>query len=59
VAVYAWGRCDVGQLGIGNGSGGGAGTGRGLHPPTFQLNLSALYRIGGARRGYAARVKGV
>ena len=26
---------------------------------TFQLNLSALYVIGGARRGCVARVKGV
>jgi hypothetical protein len=33
--------------------------GRGLHSSTFQLNLSALYGIGGARRGYVARVKGV
>jgi len=34
--------------------------GRGLHSSTFQLNLSALYGIGGARnRGWAARVKGV
>jgi hypothetical protein len=32
---------------------------RGLHSSTFQLNLSALYRIGGGRRGYVARVKGV
>jgi len=33
--------------------------GRGLHSSTFQLNLSALYGIGGARRGYAASVKEV
>ena len=33
--------------------------GRGLHSLTSQLNLSALYGIGGARRGYVARVKGV
>jgi len=33
--------------------------GRGLHSPNSQLNLSALYGIGGARRGYVARVKGV
>ena len=33
--------------------------GRGLHSSTFQLNLSALYGIGGARRGCIARVKGV
>ena len=33
--------------------------GRGLHSSTFQLNLSALYGIGGARRGCVARVKGV
>jgi hypothetical protein len=31
----------------------------GLHSSTFQLNLSALYGIGGARRDYVARVKGV
>ena len=31
---------------------------RGLHSFTFQLNLSALYEIGGARRGCVARVKG-
>jgi hypothetical protein len=30
-----------------------------LHSSTFQLNLSALYEIGGARRGCVARVKGV
>ena len=29
-----------------------------LHSSTFQLNLSALYGIGGARRGCAARVGG-
>jgi len=33
-------------------------TGRGLHSSTFQLNLSALYGIGGARRGRVAREKG-
>jgi len=33
--------------------------GRGLHSSTFQLNMSALYRIGGARRGCVARVKGM
>jgi len=33
--------------------------GRGLHSSTFQLNLSALYGRGGARRGCVARVKGV
>jgi len=32
--------------------------GRGLHSSTFQLNLSALYGIEGARRGYVARVQG-
>jgi hypothetical protein len=31
----------------------------GLHSSTFQLSLSALYGIGGARRGRVARVKGV
>ena len=34
-------------------------SGRGLHSFTFQLNLSALNGIGGARRGFVARVKGV
>jgi len=33
--------------------------GRGLHSSTFQLNWSALYGIGGARKGSVARVKGV
>jgi len=33
--------------------------GRGLHSSTSELNMSALYEIGGARRGYVARVKGV
>ena len=33
--------------------------GRGLHSSTFQLNLSAFYRIVGARRACVARVKGV
>ena len=33
--------------------------GRGVHSFTSQLNLSALYGIGGARRGCVARVKGV
>jgi hypothetical protein len=33
--------------------------GRGLHSSTFQLNLSALYGIGGACRGCVARVTGV
>ena len=33
--------------------------GRGLHSSTSQLNLSALYGIGGARRGCAARSKGM
>jgi len=33
--------------------------GRGLHSSTFQLNLSALYGIGGARRGCVAHLKGV
>ena len=32
---------------------------RGLPSFTSQLNLSAFYGIGGARRGCAARVKGV
>ena len=34
-------------------------TGRGLHSSTFPLNLSALYGIGGSRRGRVARGKGV
>ena len=33
--------------------------GRGLHSSKFQPNLSALYGIGGARRGCVARIKGV
>ena len=32
---------------------------KGLHSFTFQLNLSAFYDIGGARRDCVARVKGV
>jgi len=32
---------------------------RGLHSSNFQLNLSALYGIGGARRDGVARVKGL
>jgi len=31
----------------------------GAYNRSFQLNLSALYGIGGARRGCVARVKGV
>jgi hypothetical protein len=34
-------------------------SGRGLHSFPVQLNLSAFHVIGGARRGYVARVKGV
>ena len=37
----------------------GATSGRGLHSSTFQLNLSALYGTGVARRGGVARVHGV
>ena len=33
--------------------------GRGLHSSTSLLNLSALYGIGGARRGCVSRVQGV
>ena len=33
--------------------------GRGLHSSTFQLNLSALYGIGVARRDCVAHVDGV
>ena len=36
----------------------GAG-GRGLHSFTSQLNLSAIYGMGGARRGCVAHIKGV
>ena len=32
---------------------------RGLHSSTFQLNLGALYGIGGARKDCVARIKGV
>jgi hypothetical protein len=32
---------------------------RGLLSSTFQLNLSTLYGIGGARRGWVTRVKGL
>jgi hypothetical protein len=32
---------------------------RGLHSSTIQLNLSAFHGIGGARRDFVARVKGV
>ena len=38
---------------------GGGGRGRGLYSFTSQLNLSAWYGIGGARRGCVALVKGV
>ena len=34
-------------------------TGRGLHSLTSQLNLSAIYETGGARRNCVAHVKGV
>ena len=37
----------------------GGGGGRGLHSSTSQLNLSVFNRIGGARRGCVARVRGV
>jgi hypothetical protein len=33
--------------------------GRGLHSLNSQLNLSAFYGIGGARRGCVARIKGM
>ena len=33
--------------------------GRGLHSFLSQLNMSAFYVIGGARRGCVARAKGV
>ena len=39
--------------------GGGGDGGRGLHSFTSQLNMSAVYGIGGARRGCVAHVKGV
>jgi hypothetical protein len=38
---------------------GGQPVARGLHSFTFQLNLSAFWGIGGARRGCVARVKGM
>ena len=38
---------------------GGDALGRGVRSSTFQLNLSTLYGIGGARRSCVARVKGV
>jgi len=44
---------------VGAAPAGAAPRGRGLHSSTFQLNLSALCVIGGARRGCVARVKGV
>jgi len=47
------------QLGGGErtASGGHRGAGgRGLHPFTFQLNVSAFYGTGGARKGYVPRV---
>ena len=37
----------------------GSACGRGLHSFTSQLNLSDVYGVGAARRGYIARVKGV
>jgi len=40
-------------------AGGGGPQGRGLHSLTSQLNLSAFYGIGGARRGCVPHVKGV
>jgi len=51
-AFFASGQCTDGGVGV-------ATTGRGLHSPTFQLNLSALYGIGGARRGCVAHAQGV
>ena len=36
-----------------------APTSRGLRSSTFRVNLSALYGIGGARKGCVARVKGL
>ena len=48
------------MAGMGYRAGSGLGlTGRGLQSFTFQLNLSALCGIGGARRGCVARAKGV
>jgi len=41
------------------GGGGGGGGGRGLHSSTLQLNVSALYGIGAARRGCTARLRGM
>jgi hypothetical protein len=56
MTVLRGGGAGVGGAVTGGGHGAG---GRGLHSSTFLLNLSALYGIGGARRGYVARVKGV
>ena len=36
-----------------------ADVGRGLHSSTDQLNVSALYGVGGPHRGCVAHVKGV
>jgi hypothetical protein len=53
-----------GEWGDGDGAafqlrGGGWVEGRGLHSFTSQLNLSAVFGIGGARRDCVTRVKGV
>jgi len=53
------GRINIVVGGSGSGGGGGGSVGRGLHSFTSQLNLSAFWGIGGARRGCVARDKGV
>ena len=56
----ALGEEKLGGDGAGAGAGAaGGGDGRGPHSFTSQLNLSALYGIGGARKGCVARVKGM
>ena len=47
------------QLRAGPTAPGARAAGRGLHSSNFQLILSAVYGIGGARRGCVARVNGV
>ena len=55
----------VGRVSALDHAAGGAGSlrrrflGKALHSSTYQLNLSASYDLGGARRGCVARVKGV
>ena len=59
-AVISDNKKKIDAPGNGNISATGASlSGRGLLSSTFQLNLSALYGIRGARRGCVARDKGV